>query len=61
MRQSRMGSLSKPSSPSLCAPRTVRERKKDAFSFPSPSGRAGLSSRVLTAGRLPSAEQSCFL
>lgn len=37
------------------------ERKKDAFSFPSPSGLMGPSSRVLTAGRLPSSEQSCFL
>lgn len=31
MRQSRMGSLSKPSSPSLCAPRTVREKERCFF------------------------------
>lgn len=37
------------------------ERKKDAFSFPSPSGLVGPSSRVLTAGRLPCSKQSCFL
>lgn len=37
------------------------EREKMLFSFPSPSGLAGPSSRVLPPGRLPSREQSCFL
>lgn len=33
MRQSIMQSLSKPSSPSLCAPGTVREKRKMLFPF----------------------------